>query len=197
VKIYCATGNAGKLREFELAARAFGIQVESVPAFRDLPACAENGSTFEENAILKASHYAPYAPGCVFADDSGLEVDALHGAPGIYSARYAGEGARDEENNRLLLSRLQGRADRKARFVCVIAIAEGERILRTFHGAVEGEVAHEPRGRGGFGYDPLFYHEPFGCTFGEIAVERKMEVSHRGQALRAMFRWLQNRNNAA
>lgn len=117
-------------------------------------------------------------------------MDALGGAPGVQSSRFAGPGATDEANNRLLLERLQGVTNRAARFVCVIALVEGERLLNVFRGAVEGLITDEPRGRGGFGYDPLFYYPPFDCTFGEAPAERKFAVSHRGQALRAMLEWL-------
>ncbi len=188
--VYCATGNPGKLREFRLAAEQGGIQVETMPGLADLPPCAETGATFEANAILKAEYYGRHAPGLLFADDSGLEVDALGGAPGVYSARFAGPDATDESNNRLLLERMRGVRGRSARFVCVIALVDGGRLLRTFRGAVEGRILEAPRGPHGFGYDPLFYYPPFGCSFGETAPERKLTVSHRGAALRALFRHL-------
>jgi len=190
VMVYCATGNPGKLREFRLAAGQGGIQVDTVPGFADLPPCAETGTTFEVNAILKAEYYGRLAPGLLFADDSGLEVDALGGAPGVYSARFAGPDATDPANNQLLLERMRGVDGRSARFVCVIALVDGGRLLRTFRGAVEGAILEEPRGPHGFGYDPLFYYPPFGCSFGEAAPERKLTVSHRGAALRALFRHL-------
>ena len=188
--VYFATGNPGKLREFRLAAEQGGIQVETVPGFADLPPCAETGATFEANAIQKAEYYGRRAPGPLFADDSGLEVDALGGAPGVYSARFAGPDATDDANNQLLLERMRGVRDRSARFVCVIALVDGGRLLQTFRGAVEGAILEEPRGPNGFGYDPLFYYPPFGCSFGEAAPERKLTVSHRGAALRALFRYL-------
>jgi len=190
VTLYCATGNAGKLREFRLAAETSGIQVEELPALAAMTPCEETGATFEANAILKARYYGRQAPGRLFADDSGLEVDALGGAPGVYSARFAGRNATDEANNRLLLEKLAGVGERTARFVCVIALVEGTKVLRTFRGAVEGRILEEPRGAHGFGYDPLFYYPPFACSFGEAAPERKLTVSHRGAALGAMFRWL-------
>ena len=185
--LYCATGNPGKLREFRLAAGQTDIQLEMVPGFGDIAPCKENGATFEENAVLKARYYGPIAPGLLFADDSGLEVDALGGAPGVYSARFAGPGASDEANNRLLFEKMRGVTKRTARFVCVIALAEGERLLGTFRGTVEGEILEEPRGSNGFGYDPLFFYPPFGCSLAEVPHERKLAVSHRGQALRALF----------
>jgi XTP/dITP diphosphohydrolase len=187
VKLWCATGNAGKLREFRRAAAQAGIEIDGIPDFRNLPACVEDGATFTDNAILKARHYAPHAPGPVFADDSGLVVDALDGAPGVYSARFAGPHATDEENNRLLLDRLRGVQNRSARFVCVIALIENGKLLGTYQASVEGEMLDAPRGAGGFGYDPLFYYPLFACTFGEATEEQKLTVSHRGQAFRKML----------
>jgi XTP/dITP diphosphohydrolase len=192
IHLYCATGNPGKLREFRMAAQAATelVEIELLPGFGTMVPCIEDGSTFEENAILKARYYGKLAPGLLFAEDSGLEVDALDGAPGIYSARFAGPQASDEANNRLLLEKLQGATVRTTRYVCVIALADEGRLLQTFRGTIEGEIVQEPRGANGFGYDPLFYYPPFNCTFGETAPERKWEVSHRGQAFRAMLDWL-------
>jgi XTP/dITP diphosphohydrolase len=190
VTVYCATGNPGKLREFRLAAERFSVEIVELPDFKQIPACEETGRTFEENAVLKARYYGQHAPGRLFADDSGLEVDALDGRPGVVSARYAGPGATDAMNNALLLGNLRGREDRRARFVCVIALANRGELIRTFRGVVEGEMIEEPRGAEGFGYDPLFYYPPYGRSFGEISAEEKMAVSHRGKALTALFRYL-------
>jgi XTP/dITP diphosphohydrolase len=187
IRLYCATGNAGKLREFRMAAGHAPIEIELIPNFRDLPAAIEDGATFDENAVKKAMHYAPHAPGPLFADDSGLEVDALGGAPGVYSARFSGPQATDESNNRLLLEKLSGVTNRTARFVCAIALVHAGHVRGIYRGAVEGRVLDAPRGTGGFGYDPLFYYDPFGCTFGEATDEQKFSASHRGQALRAML----------
>jgi XTP/dITP diphosphohydrolase len=188
-RLYCATGNPGKLREFRMAAGHAPVEIELVPTFREIPPCVEDGATFEENAIIKARHYARHVPGLLFADDSGLEVDALAGGPGVWSARYSGPHATDESNNRLLLENLRDvpPAGRTARFVCVIALAEGDAVRGVFRGAVDGLIVDAPRGPRGFGYDPLFYYPPFGCTFGEAGDEQKFSVSHRGQALRAML----------
>ncbi len=192
IRLYAATGNPGKMREFRLAAQGHPeVEIEPLSGYSEIPPCAEDGDTFEDNAILKARHYGPYAPGLLFADDSGLEVDALGGAPGVLSARFAGPNATDAANNRVLLETLQGVQPRTARFVCVIALVKGSRVQAVFRGAVEGIVTDEPRGPFGFGYDPLFYYPPFGCTFGEVSPERKFEVSHRGQALRAMLSLLE------
>ncbi len=186
-RLYCATGNPGKLKEFRMAAGHAPVDIELMPGFRDIPACIEDGATFEENAILKARHYGRHVGGLLFADDSGLEVNALGGAPGVYSARYSGPGATDESNNRLLLEKLRGVGDRAARFVCVIALVENGELRGTYRGAVEGRIIDDPRGTAGFGYDPLFYYPPFGATFGEITGDDKFAVSHRGQALRKML----------
>lgn len=191
--LHCATTNPGKLREFRLAAETYApglADVVSLPGLAGIPPVEETGDTFEQNAIQKALYYCAHAPGLLFADDSGLEVDALGGAPGVLSARFAGPDATDAANNALLLERLGSGANRTARFVCVIALAGQGRILRTFRGAVEGRIVHEPAGPNGFGYDPLFYYVPFGCTFGEVSADRKLGVSHRGAALKAMFEWL-------
>lgn len=190
--LYCATTNAGKLGEFRLAARKFAggrVDVEAVPKLRDIAAPEETGRTFEENAALKAVYYSRHAPGLLFSDDSGLEVLALGGAPGVESARFAGPGADDLANNRLLLEKLAGVKTRATRFVCVIAVAKKGRIVKTFRGVVEGRILDAPRGANGFGYDPLFWYSPFGRSFGQISAERKLLVSHRGRALKAMLDW--------
>jgi XTP/dITP diphosphohydrolase len=189
LRLYCATTNPGKLREFRLAL-VDSFEVEPLPALGSIPVCEETGTTFEQNAVQKALYYSKHCDGLLFVDDSGLEVDALGGAPGVYSARYAGVEATDEANNRLLLDRMRGVPDRAARFVCVVALADSGRLVRTFRGEVEGELTEEPRGVNGFGYDPLFYYAPFGCTFGEALLDRKMEVSHRSRALHSMGDYL-------
>ena len=189
MRLFCATTNPGKLREFRLALKD-SFQVETLPGLNAMAPCEETGATFEENAIQKALHYSKHSGGYLFVDDSGLEVDALHGEPGVYSARYAGPDATDQANNRLVLDRMRGVSDRAARFVCVVALAKSGSLVRTFRGVVEGRLVEEPRGPNGFGYDPLFFYPPFGRTFGEAPLERKMEVSHRANALRAMRAYL-------
>lgn len=187
--LYCATGNPGKLREFRLAASP-GWEVQELPGRRDLPAPRETGSTFEENASIKARYYGSHTPGWLFVDDSGLEVDALGGEPGVNSAYFAGPDASDAENNALLLEKLRNAPDRTARYVCVIALARDGQVIQLFRGEVEGRIELEPRGTGGFGYDPYFFYPPLGCTFGEATMEQKQQVSHRGRALARMFDWL-------
>jgi XTP/dITP diphosphohydrolase len=184
--VFCATSNPGKLREFQLAAPDF--EVQKLP--NQVPPPEETAETFEENAVLKAVYYGQFTGGYLFADDSGLEVDALGGAPGVHSARYAGDHATDADNNALLLKNLAGIANRAARFVCVIALVKDGQPVKTFRGSVEGRILDSPHGTGGFGYDPLFFHEPFGCSFGEAPIGDKMLVSHRAQALTAMFTFL-------
>jgi XTP/dITP diphosphohydrolase len=186
--VYCATSNPGKLREFQLAAPDFDVRALPDPP----PPPEEHGSTFEENAREKALTYGAHIDGYLFADDSGLEVDALGGEPGVHSARYAGPSATDEENNALLLERLRGIDNRAARFVCAIALVRDGKPVRTIEAFVDGWIVDAPRGSGGFGYDPLFYHKPIGCTFGEATLDQKMRVSHRAQALQAMFTYLRS-----
>ncbi|MCC6536803.1 MAG: RdgB/HAM1 family non-canonical purine NTP pyrophosphatase [Bryobacterales bacterium] len=191
-RIYCATTNPGKLREFQLGGAAAGWEVEPVPGLAALAAPEETGATFAENAAIKAIAYSLHAPdgAMVFVDDSGLAVDALDGAPGVWSARYAGPDATDQDNNRLVLERMASRTDRAARFVCVIALAQAGKLLHTFEADVRGELLTSPRGAGGFGYDPLFFYPPFGVTLAEATAEQKLSVSHRGAALRALFAFL-------
>jgi XTP/dITP diphosphohydrolase len=191
IQLCCATSNPGKLREFRLAAEELGalqpVQIELLTNFHDLPGVVEDGLTFGANAMIKASHYSRHHAGLLFADDSGLVVDALDGAPGVYSARFSGQGATDESNNRLLLEKMRGVENRSAHFVCVVALAERSRILGIYVGSVNGVILKEPRGSGGFGYDPLFLYEPLGRTFGELEDAAKFSISHRGQALRRML----------
>ena len=192
--LYLASANPGKLREFREAARNCGIAVEAVPAIADLPACVEDGATFEANARKKALHYSAQCEGSVFADDSGLCVEALGGAPGVYSARYAGAGADDAANNTKLLAELHDfpASARAAHYVCVIVFARGGRILTVTVGRADGIILDAPRGSGGFGYDPLFLYPPLGKSFAELTPEQKFDVSHRGAAFRKLLDYLQN-----
>lgn len=194
----CATTNPGKLREFRMAAAHFGfphVAIEPLENLKQIPEAVEDGETFEENAAKKAIHYSAYTDELLFADDSGLEVDGLNGEPGVYSARYSGPHATDARNNALVLERMRGVENRTARFVCVIAVARQGKLIGTWRGAVEGRLLDHEAGSGGFGYDPMFYYEPFGCTFGEATAEQKMDVSHRGQALRLMLETLSTAEN--
>lgn len=202
MRILIATSNAGKLRDFAAAAAPFKIDVASLPSLHELGAVEEDGATFAANARKKAEFYSGFAPGeIVVADDSGLEVSALGGAPGVRSARYAADAGIaagnspaevDTANNQRLLSELRKlkHADREARFVCVLAAARDGRTLETFQGEVCGEILKTPRGQGGFGYDPLFLVPRLGKTLAELSAEEKAKVSHRGAAFRKLLEWL-------
>jgi XTP/dITP diphosphohydrolase len=187
-----ASQNPGKLAEMKELVVGLPFRVLS-PAdlgIRDAP--EETGTTFIENAILKARHYARRSGRLTVADDSGLSVDALDGGPGLYSSRFGGEGASDADRNRLLLEKLQGVpvSERGARFTSAVAVARGEELLFQTVATVEGLIAEAPRGSNGFGYDPLFFYPPFGKTFGEVAPEQKARVSHRGQAFARLREFL-------
>lgn len=183
-RLLLATRNAGKTRE---VAEILGENwvVEDLTARPDLPEIVEDGETFEQNAIVKALETSEFYDGWVLADDSGLEVDALDGAPGVRSARFAGDQATMEENRALLLEKLQGlpREKRGARFRCVLALAFGGRMAATFYGSVEGRIAEEERGSGGFGYDSLFIAEGLTQTYAEVPSVVKHAGSHRSVAL--------------
>ncbi len=181
-----ATRNAGKLAEIRSIFKYPGIALLGVADVGDaLPEVEEDGDTFEANAITKALTLALVSGLTTLADDSGLEVDALGGEPGVYSARYAGEPCDDEANNRKLLMRLKGVENRRARFRCVIALATPDGRVTTACGACEGGIAVAARGAGGFGYDPLFIPDGRSHTFAELGEAVKHRLSHRGTALRA------------
>ena len=186
-QLLLATRNSHKTREFaEILGDEF--EIRDLADATELPAVEETGLTFEANAILKAVETSNCLPGLVVADDSGLEVDALDGAPGVYSARYAGEGATDADNIAKLLVEL-ARCDSapfSARFRCALALAREGKILHTFNGLVEGTVVGAPRGRAGFGYDPVFQPRGFEQTFGELSSAEKNRISHRARAIRAL-----------
>ena len=184
---YACSSNRDKLAEFTLAA-GDGVEIAPLPGIENLAAPEESGASFEENAVLKAVYYSRFTREAVFADDSGLEVEALGGAPGVLSARFAGPGATQAQNNALLLERLAGIGQRAARFVTALALAQAGRLLSTSAGAVEGKILNAPRGVNGFGYDPLFLYPPLGRSFAELADAEKFAVSARGNALRALLR---------
>jgi XTP/dITP diphosphohydrolase len=185
-RVVAATGNAGKLGEIRAALAEAGVEVTGIDALTDTTPIEETGTTYEENARLKAEGYSRRTEDLVLADDSGLEVEALEGAPGIYSARYGSPTLSDRARCRAILKALidTPEAQRGARFVCVIAIARGGTTLATFRGEVPGTILREMRGEGGFGYDPIFFYPPLGRAFGELTREEKQQVSHRGVALR-------------
>lgn len=197
-RVLIATSNPGKLRDFAGAAASVGIEVRSLPNFASLPIVVEDGMTFEANARKKAEILSRYVPGeIVLADDSGLEVDVLNGAPGVHSARYAAEqphladNTEDEANNARLLRELKDVPSEKrtARFVCVIAAARDGQILEVFRGQAEGIILEAPRGQNGFGYDPLFYFPSTQKAFAELSAEEKAKYSHRGAAFREFLKW--------
>lgn len=185
-KLLVATRNAHKTREIA-AILGPKFSVTDLTQVCDIPATIESGETFEENAALKATEASLLFNGLVLADDSGLEVDALGGAPGVRSARYAGEEATDEANRRHLISELDHlgipSTPQPARFHCVLVLAQRGKVLASFHGRVEGAIQREERGAGGFGYDPLFVPEGFRETFAELPAETKNQLSHRARAL--------------
>ena len=186
-RLLLATRNSHKTREF---AEILGDQFEvcDLANAAELPVVEETGLTFEANAILKAIETSKHFAGLVVADDSGLEVDALQGAPGIYSARYAGEHATDATNVAKLLGRL-AECDpglHSARFRCSLALAQGGKVLETFEGVVEGTIVDAPRGRAGFGYDPVFQPRGFDQTFGELSPAEKDRISHRARAIQSL-----------
>ena len=189
-----ATLNPGKLREFQGYLAGLAFYVTGLQSLPDVPSSPEDGDTFEQNACQKASYYSRLFPGLTLADDSGLVVDALGGEPGVYSARYVSPSATDEQRCREILTRLQdvAKPDRTARFVCCLALARQGTIVRTFDGTVEGEIAREPRGDNGFGYDPIFLLPELNRTMAELSAAEKFEVSHRGQALRRMSEYLRS-----
>lgn len=178
-----ATRNKNKLREFREVFKDLQIEVRSLDDFGPTPEAIEDGATFDENAYKKALHTAKVLGLPAIADDSGLVVEALNGAPGVYSARYAGENATDDENCNKLLKALRGVDDRRAHFQCVLSIAVPSGPALTYEGRCDGVIIDEKRGENGFGYDPLFYFKELGKTFAELSIEEKMEVSHRGKAL--------------
>ncbi|MGB6874721.1 MAG: RdgB/HAM1 family non-canonical purine NTP pyrophosphatase [Candidatus Acidiferrales bacterium] len=188
VKLLLASSSAGKLREYRaLAAECAGeVVIDLPPGFSEFPAFPEDAPTFAENAAGKALHYSRFANEIVFADDSGLVVESLGGAPGVRSARYAGENANDAQRNVKLLAEMREKTGdaRKAKFVCVIAVAKQGKMLVVVSDSVEGTIANEPRGSNGFGYDPLFYFASHKKTFGELIEAEKNQLSHRGKAFR-------------
>lgn len=178
-----ATRNPGKTRELRGLLSGFPVDVRDLTAFGPLPEVEEDGATFEENAYKKASFTARILGVPALADDSGLCVAALGGAPGVHSARYGGPGLSDAERVARLLAEMSGRSDRRAAFECVISLAVPSGPALTYEGRCEGWIAEEPAGEDGFGYDPIFFYPPLGKTFAQLTPEEKHRVSHRGRAM--------------
>ncbi len=189
MKVVVGTRNPGKVREVREILAAYGVTVQPLPS--GLPDAPEEGETFEENAVSKAMFYANLLDGLVIADDSGLEVYALGGLPGVLSARFAGTHGDDAANIRKLLEMLRGSHDRRARFRCVVAAAERGKTIAVCEGVCEGRITEREQGRNGFGYDPVFVPEGETRTFAEMTQEEKNALSHRGAALRKMARKLE------
>jgi XTP/dITP diphosphohydrolase len=190
-RLTIATTNAGKLAEIVPMLDALGLELLTLHDFRSIPIPEETGRTFAANARAKALYYSRATGGLTVAEDSGLAIDALDGAPGVESARFGGEGSSYPEKFTRIYDALRARhaLDSPARFVCAVALVEGGRTVFEAEGCVEGRIANEPKGAGGFGYDPIFFYPPFGCTFGEAAA-RKGEVSHRARAFQALRTFL-------
>jgi XTP/dITP diphosphohydrolase len=186
ITLVLATGNPGKTAEIRELLKGFPVIIKNLGDFGPIPPVEEDGDTFDDNAYKKSSFVSKVLGLPALADDSGLVVDVLGGAPGVYSARYAGDNATDEQRYTKLLEEMKGKADRKAAFECVISIAVPTGPALTYEARCEGLIAEEPSGKNGFGYDPVFYYPPLKKTFAEISREEKNRVSHRGRALREL-----------
>ena len=195
IPVLIATRNAHKAKEI---ARILPTpyEVHTMAEYPDIPDPVENGTTFAANAAIKAESVSARVPGLVVADDSGICVDLLNGAPGVMSARFCGEHGKDDENNRKLLrelAALPGQAPYKAHYACVISLAQDGKEIASFPGTVEGQITLTPTGTGGFGYDPLFIPDGYKCTMAQLTAEEKDAISHRARALRLLADYLANR----
>jgi XTP/dITP diphosphohydrolase len=191
-RLVVATTNRGKLREIEMLLHDIPLTLVTLADWPDVPPPDETGRTFAENARLKAVYYAHHTGQLTVAEDSGLEIDALGGAPGVESARFGGAGSSYPDKFTLIYDALRAKkaVASAARFVCSLALARGDDVVFETRGTVEGTIAPEPRGLGGFGYDPIFFYPPFGCTLAEASAEQKATVSHRGEAFRTLRTYL-------
>jgi XTP/dITP diphosphohydrolase len=195
IQVFLASSNPGKLREYRVLAGDSAIELALLSNFHEIPPFDETAPTFAENSAGKALYYSRFATGIVLADDSGLVVPALGGAPGVFSARYAGPGASDGDRVQKLLremSALNG-DDRKARFVCITTLAQDGRAVAVLSDSAEGVIAKAPKGSAGFGYDPVFFFPQLGRTYAEITREEKNQYSHRGRAFRKAIAYLEGR----
>ncbi len=193
-RLLIATTNSNKLREIRDLLAGVPVELVALDALPPIDEPEETGATFEENARLKALHYEAAPGGCdvIVAEDSGLEIDALGGEPGVRSARFLRADATYPERFAEIFRRLAERpaAPRTARFVCAVAVARQGRVIFETRGVIDGEIAREARGAGGFGYDPIFFYPPYGCTLAEVTQAGKLHVAHRGEAFRALATWL-------
>jgi XTP/dITP diphosphohydrolase len=189
MKLLLASSNPGKLREYVELARGSSATIELLPRFGEFPSFEESAPTFAENSAGKALHYSLFTDEAVLADDSGLVVPALGGAPGVRSARYAGPGASDADRVQKLLREMRGieGTERRARFVCVTAVAQAGRAIAVVSDLASGVITEEPRGAGGFGYDPIFLFEALGRTYAELTPDEKNAYSHRGKSFRKLL----------
>ncbi len=192
-KLLLATTNEGKIKEIRHSLKDLAIEISTLSEVKGVEVCPEEKHTLLENAIFKAMYYSRHSDVMTLADDTGLEVDALAGAPGVHSARYAGENATDEENNRKLLREMATvpESRRAARFVCVMALAFRGRLIKSYKGECAGRLLTAPRGDNGFGYDPLFFIPSLNKTFAQLTTEEKNKWSHRGKALERVHDYFQ------
>jgi XTP/dITP diphosphohydrolase len=191
-RLLLATTNQGKAREIKKLLAGLNFKIESLVSYPEFGRFQEKEKTFEENSRGKARFYSRQYDGLVLAEDSGLEVEALDGKPGVFSARFSGPGATDEKNTQKLL-RLMNKIpekERKARFICVVSLARQGKILKVYKGQLRGKILFEPRGQNGFGYDPVFFYSPLKKTLAELTTEEKNKISHRGRALRKVRAYL-------
>jgi XTP/dITP diphosphohydrolase len=193
MKLLVATTNPGKVREIAGMLQGLSVELVTLVAFPQVPEMEETGATFEENARQKALYYAAATGLPTVTDDSGLEIDALDNAPGVHSARWHGTEYPVKFRKIYELLDARGLDTSSARFVCRVALAEGDRVTYEAEGTVAGQISREPRGTNGFGYDPIFFYPPFGCTLAELDPVRKASVSHRGQAFSALKQYLRAR----
>jgi len=189
MKVFLATKNKGKIKDFEKLTEGMDLEVVTILDGLDIPDVVEDGETFEENSQKKAKEIADYTNIVTISDDSGLCIDALDGAPGVYSARFGGENATDSEKNQKMLELLKDveKENRKAHFVSVVSIAFPNGEIQSFRGEIEGEILFEARGNNGFGYNPIFYSYELGKSFGEADDEERKSVSHRARAFRKLI----------
>ena len=197
-KLFLASSNPGKLREYVELARGTAVTIELLPRFGEFPSFDESAPTFAENSAGKALHYSRFTDGAVLADDSGLVVPVLNGAPGVHSARYAGPGATDPDRVQKLLREMRGKegAARRARFVCVTAVARAGRAIAVVSDLARGVITEAPRGAGGFGYDPVFLFAELGRTYAELTPAEKNAYSHRGKSFSKLLYMITQENIA-
>jgi XTP/dITP diphosphohydrolase len=192
MRLVVATTNAGKIREIRHVLDGAPIDLKTLADYPPVAEPEETGTTFFENARLKATYYAEHTRELTVAEDSGLVIDGLDGEPGVNSARYLGTDASYPERFRHIFQELEARGarDRAARFICALVLARGSEVLFQAEGRVEGTIASDPRGTNGFGYDPIFFYPPYGCTLAEVDSDRKLAVAHRGRAFRQLKEYL-------